>query len=84
MRTAFVAPQGGFDRPGEQFFIDLIWFCASPGDRIEHIRVVAGQAGFDVVWFLLSEDAEAAAATVMSVSRRVIEATPVLAGWIAR
>ena len=81
IRTAFLAPQGVLDRPGEQFVCDLIRLCALPRDRVEHVRVLAGPRGFDVVWFLLSDNESAARHAAESISRRVIAATPLLANW---
>jgi hypothetical protein len=81
VRTAFIAPQGIVERPGEQFVIDLIWLCVLPEDRIEHIRVLAGPLGFDVVWFILGGSEQVAWALAKSISRRVIAATPLLANW---
>ncbi len=81
IRSAFVAPQGAVDRPGEQFVSDLIELCALPADRLEHVRVLAGPRGFEVVWFLLADSEPDALGVVESLSRRVIAATPLLANW---
>jgi hypothetical protein len=43
--------------------------------------VLAGPRGFDVVWFLLSDNESAARHAAESISRRVIAATPLLANW---
>lgn len=61
--------------------MDLIWLCAEAEDRLEHVRVLDSPLGCYVVWFLLSPDEESAHATAIAVSRRVIAATPLLAGW---
>ena len=81
VRTAFIAPQGVSERPGEQFVMDLIWLSVTPRDRIEHVRVLAGPRGFDVVWFALGDDSEAARLNAKRICQRAIQATPVLADW---
>jgi hypothetical protein len=81
VRTAFIAPQGISNRPGEQFVIDLIWLCVTPEDRVEHVRVLAVPRGFHIVWFMLGRSEKAARAIALSIGRRVAAATPILREW---
>lgn len=81
IRTTFIAPQGIADRPGEQFVIDLIWLCVTAEDRIEHVRIQAVPLGYHVIWFMLGDSESTGQAIAKSISRRVVQSTPLLAQW---
>jgi hypothetical protein len=63
---------------------DAVWAHALPADRLEHVHVMEASAIIEITLFLLSGSRAEAERSARTICRRLLSATPPLAGWRLR
>ncbi|MBT2449920.1 hypothetical protein J7F03_23160 [Streptomyces sp. ISL-43] len=78
------SPQAPHQRLDPNLLTDVLWACAEPADRPEHLTVLTGDGRADLVLYSLADSAQAARAAALHGVRRALATSPLLSGWTAR
>ncbi|WP_405493428.1 hypothetical protein [Streptomyces sp. NBC_00096] len=63
---------------------DVLWACAHPADRPEHVTVLTTHGRADLVLYCLADSAQQARSAALHCVRRALATSPLLTGWAAR
>ncbi|MGW6706914.1 hypothetical protein ACWGDE_18750 [Streptomyces sp. NPDC054956] len=78
------SPQAPRQRLDPNLLSDVLWACAEPDDRTQHLTVMTRDGRADLVLYFLAESTEAARTAALHGVRRAIATSPMLSGWTAR
>lgn len=78
------SPQAPHQRLDQHVLTDVLWACAEPADRPEHVTVLAGDGRADLVLYSLADSERAAGAAALQGVMRALATSPMLSGWTAR
>ncbi|MET9856273.1 hypothetical protein ABZY57_25435 [Streptomyces sp. NPDC006450] len=77
-------PQAPHQRLDQNLLTDVLWACAEPAHRPEHMTVRAGDGRADLVLYSLADSERAAGAAALHGVMRALATSPMLSGWAAR
>ncbi|MEU9235319.1 hypothetical protein [Streptomyces subrutilus] len=78
------SPQAPYQRLDRDLLTDVLWACAEPGHRPEHLTVRTGDGRAALVLYSLADSERAACAAALHGVRRALGTSPMLSGWTAR
>ncbi|MFJ9343027.1 hypothetical protein ACIRP0_27575 [Streptomyces sp. NPDC101733] len=63
---------------------DVLWACAHPADRPEHLTALTEDGRAELVVYVLADSEQAARTAALHGVRRALDTCPLLSGWTAR
>ena len=81
MRIFRAADPAGGKPPAASDFARRLWASSREADRVQHIRVRAGNAWLDIAVLLMSADDNKARAVGARICAAALAADPVTVGW---